>query len=313
MIYSSEIYRQTIKKYEILRREAQRASEYYRQTLESDENYLAALNGYNSSRFDKSKAEYSHDLPAAKEAERKMKSFARKMSEIQKIAGITDEMLEPRYKCALCGDTGFTPSGNICKCFYSRASETLMEELGIEKRTLPDFDDAKYTDKDNRGAIFQKMREYCENFDKIKKFGVFYGEVGTGKTFLAACAANAIAKQDKTVLFLSAYELYGIFLRFTNSPASERNMYTDILTECDFLVIDDLGSEPATSKIVNDCLYIIISQRISRKKPFIITTNLDTELIYERYGDRIFSRLQDKTHGFNILLKGEDLRRIKRK
>ena len=43
--------------------------------------------------------------------------------------------------------------------------------------------------------------------------------------------------------------------------------------------------------------------------PYIITTNLSQEQILDRYGDRILSRLNDKKHGVNIEIKGEDLRR----
>ena len=54
---------------------------------------------------------------------------------------------------------------------------------------------------------------------------------------------------------------------------------------------------------------MIITERALKENPFVITTNLNQEQLLDRYGDRTLSRLNDKSHGVFIKIKGEDLRR----
>ena len=75
------------------------------------------------------------------------------------------------------------------------------------------------------------------------------------------------------------------------------------------MVIDDLGAEPIYKNVTLEYLLLILSERLAKNMPYIITTNLSQEQILDRYGDRILSRLNDKKHGVNIEIKGEDLRR----
>jgi len=74
-------------------------------------------------------------------------------------------------------------------------------------------------------------------------------------------------------------------------------------------VIDDLGTEMATS-FTKSVLYNIINTRMLSRKPTIINTNLTMKQIEERYTARISSRLIGSYEGEWFI--GNDIRQQKR-
>ena len=77
------------------------------------------------------------------------------------------------------------------------------------------------------------------------------------------------------------------------------------IMEADLMIIDDLGTEFATSFTSSE-LFNIINSRILEKKPVIISTNLSLNDIKEKYGERISSRI---IGGYGIYkFEGEDIR-----
>ncbi len=86
------------------------------------------------------------------------------------------------------------------------------------------------------------------------------------------------------------------------------SFYDDILN-VDLLVIDDLGTEFATS-LVSSQIFNIINERMVNSRSTIISTNLTPDRIKEQYSDRVLSRLTDE---FEFLtLTGDDIRIKKR-
>ena len=78
---------------------------------------------------------------------------------------------------------------------------------------------------------------------------------------------------------------------------------------CDLLIIDDLGSE-FTSKFSAAALYDIINERLLRGLPTIISTNLESGEIEERYSQRVASRLYCD---YKLLeFEGTDVRMLKK-
>ena len=86
------------------------------------------------------------------------------------------------------------------------------------------------------------------------------------------------------------------------------SFYDDVLN-VDLLVIDDLGTEFATS-LVSSQIFNIINERMVNSRSTIISTNLTPDRIKEQYSDRVLSRLTDE---FEFLtLTGDDIRIKKR-
>lgn len=167
------------------------------------------------------------------------------------------------------------------KCFFQPA---------LRKCTF-DCDDGA-----NKG-VFGTAQRYAENFPLFLKEGVgllFFGGVGVGKTYAAACIANAVIEQGYSVLMTS-------FARIANSiPAKseERQEYFDSVNANDLLIIDDLAAERRTEYMLEIVTYVIDS-RCQSGKPIIVTTNMTREEIIspadisnKRICDRLLSVCQ---------------------
>ena len=155
--------------------------------------------------------------------------------------------------------------------------------------------------------ISNAMKNYVKNFPDFKKEGkglLLYGTVGTGKTYYAACIANALLDEGYSVLMTN-------FARLTNSIQGTfdgKNEFIDSLQRYTLLIIDDLGAE-RKSEYMQETVFNIIDARYRSGLPFIITTNLTAEELrkpqevgYARIYDRILERC------FPIAVTGESRR-----
>ena len=122
---------------------------------------------------------------------------------------------------------------------------------------------------------------------------LFWGNVGTGKTFLAGCIANALMDRNIPVLMTSFPKLINAL---GGLYSGERNEYLQNLNHYQLLIIDDLGVERNTPYVL-ETVYLVIDERYKSGKPFIITTNLSlqelqnpADLEHGRIYDRIMER-----------------------
>jgi DNA replication protein DnaC len=88
------------------------------------------------------------------------------------------------------------------------------------------------------------------------------------------------------------------------SEEADRNIVRDI-AECDLLIIDDLGTEPATPYSQSE-LFNIINSRILSGKKTIMSTNYSIEDLTKAYPERITSRIFGSYTIFNFY--GDDIR-----
>ena len=119
---------------------------------------------------------------------------------------------------------------------------------------------------------------------------LFWGDVGTGKSFLAGCIANALIDQGISCCMTSiariSNAMNGLF-------SEDKNRYLNSLNEYRLLIIDDLGSERNTEYSLEQ-VYDVIDSRYVSGKPLIITTNLTVEELNnseDRQRKRINSRV----------------------
>ena len=132
-------------------------------------------------------------------------------------------------------------------------------------------------------------RAYVENFDAFRADGkgiLFYGGVGGGKTFFAACIANALIDRGIPCYFTSVSEIVG---RIKGGGREE----IDRLSRFPLVVLDDLGAERNT-EYMGEMVYSVIDARARSGLPLIVTTNYTGEEIRAAHDiqmQRIFSRL----------------------
>lgn len=210
----------------------------------------------------------------------------------------------------------------LCKCETERRDKENAEALEKQRKEriqrLRDnaFPEGSLADStfdmasDPNNKLILAMQRYVDNFRKFHEDGkgiLLYGSVGTGKTFLAACTANALIDKGIPVLMTSvsyiANKLMGMF--------EGKNEYIESLNEYPLLVLDDLGAERNT-EYMNEVVYTIINARYKAKLPLIVTTNLTTEQLKAPTDvtmARTYSRVLEMC--FPIKVEGVDIRREK--
>ncbi|MBO5568064.1 MAG: ATP-binding protein [Clostridium sp.] len=144
-----------------------------------------------------------------------------------------------------------------------------LKATGIQERHLLDwrFDVAEETD------TIRWAKHYVENWRKVrdKNLGLLlWGDVGTGKSFAAACIANALLEQAVPVLMTN-------FSKILNQMGAmyteERYQYIASFNHYSLLIIDDLGIERST-EYAKEQVYAVVDERYKADLPLIITTNL---------------------------------------
>ena len=123
----------------------------------------------------------------------------------------------------------------------------------------------------------QLAQRYVAHWPEMREKNVgllLWGGVGTGKSFMAGCIANALMEQEVAVCMTN----FARIMNELNNAFSGRNEVVDRLCGYPLLVIDDFGMERGTEYALEQ-IYNIIDSRYRSRKPLIVTTNLTlTEL-----------------------------------
>lgn len=147
-------------------------------------------------------------------------------------------------------------------------------------------------DGDNK-KIYNLVGNYVKRFDEMyeKRQGLlFWGMVGTGKSYTAACIANELLDRMIPVVMTSFVK---ILQNIQGNPDEEDRIMAG-LNVAKLLIIDDLGAERSTDYALEK-VYNIIDSRYLSGKPLILTTNMTLkemqgteDIRYKRIYDRIF-------------------------
>lgn len=192
----------------------------------------------------------------------------------------------------------------LCKCEKEKRDaeeaarkhrDFLDKVQRMRKMGFPDAEMERWTfEKDDQSneKISLIAHRYVENFNQMLKKGkglLFYGTVGTGKTFMSCCIANALIDKGFPCMVTN-------FARLTNTISGMydgKQDYIDGLNKFALLVIDDLASERDT-EYMGEIVQNIIDARYRAGLPLIITTNLTNDELKhpaEMRKQRIYSRL----------------------
>lgn len=214
-------------------------------------------------------------------------------------AGFPENYLEPVYDCKDCHDTGYdVETGEKCHCLRQAIIELLYDQSNIrEMLEAENFNNLSYEyyegdDLKRFRHAEQTCRNFINNFNSDYHNLLFYGTVGTGKSFLSACVAKELLEKGHPVLYFSSTALFEALSSASfdyKNKGEAKGFYKD-LYECDLLIIDDLGTE-LTNQFVSAQLFACLNERHIRKKATVISTNLTMENIRDRYSERVFSRI----------------------
>ena len=157
----------------------------------------------------------------------------------------------------------------------------------------------------------KELSEYAVNAAENYKKGVslyLYGKYGTGKTHSMACISNALMDKLYSVHFTNfnniVRDIKSTFSR--NTKKTEQDIF-EILTDVDFLFIDDIGTEYIKDKdgYIQSVIYDVINTRYNKYKPCVFSSNysiLDLcglSNIEERTGQRIYEMCKGNVIEFN--------------
>ena len=212
-----------------------------------------------------------------------------------------------------------------CKCDRDRQEQEKLREKQIEQDRLRQncfisknqiaytFENAdENTDKD----IIKKAKNYVKHFEEMRKDNVgllLYGNVGSGKTYIACSIANAIiteysynVKMRNFAQILNDLQKGGFTL--------DRNEYIEQITSPALIILDDFGIERNTEYALEQ-IYNVINARYLKARPTIITTNLNFKDIEKEQEDimlgRIYSRIIEMCLPLRVT--GLDRRKIQSK
>lgn len=224
-----------------------------------------------------------------------------------------------RCKCHVDSTVASTPRGFVD---WTELEEKRKEEekrdrlIRLDQNRRKAFDDIRLRDwtfanDDKTNEISSVAEKYADNFYTMLQRGkglLFYGGVGTGKSYIAACIVNAILEQDYPCRFTNFSRLANALL---GCEFGEKQEYLDSLQRYKLLVIDDLGSERNT-EFMNEVVYSVIDARHISQLPLIVTTNLTGDELKHPNSiesERVFSRLFEMC--IPVEVKGKDRRKLK--
>ena len=151
-----------------------------------------------------------------------------------------------------------------------------------------------YEQRDGNLTGLKVASRYCKNFETMYESGqglIFYGTVGTGKSYTAACVANWLINHEVSVIMTSPMR---ILRELWDKDSSEEENINRLLRP-KLLIIDDLGAERDT-EYAWEKISSVIDARVTQKRPMIITTNYtrqelteDADLRHRRTFDRLLS------------------------
>lgn len=230
--------------------------------------------------------------------------------------GYNPDYLNLHYNCPKCKDTGFIGIDK-CSCFKSKLIKLYYKDSDLEEAVKTNnfknfninlysnhkLNDERYTPRKNIEDILEYINgEYLPNFKNSNTNLLFYGNSGTGKTFLSWCIAKELLDKGFLVVYKTSDDLLRALkdIKFNNDTDLE-----NLLINCDLLIIDDLGSEQITDFSSTE-LFTLINKKILKNKKMLISTNLSLPLISKRYSERISSRIIGEFKLFKFF--AEDIR-----
>lgn len=215
-----------------------------------------------------------------------------------------------QYRVKLLGQERVVPC--VCRC--------TLERRAAEKAALREADRARMLQRlraDGMEAtalrnwrfetaedckLLRIARRYVAQWEKVSREGIglmLWGSVGTGKTFAAACIANALLDQGIAVRMTNFSH---IMAQMSGLYTVDRVHFLTALAEAPLLILDDLGMERNTEYALEQ-VYAVVDERYRSGRPLIVTTNLTISEIRAAEDvahARIYSRILEMCTPINV-------------
>ena len=255
---------------------------------------------------------------AVSQIEAESVALEQRRAEILIKNGFPADYTAPQYECEACGDTGYVDY-KMCSCmrkklilagYASSGIGTLMQTQSFANFSLEYYANDRMTYLLMQSNL-ERAKQYAATFHPAKSDNLaMFGGTGLGKTHLSTAIAREVIEGGWDVVYVSCVDMFADYeaQRFGSSTGTPTGADLSRYTDCDLLIIDDLGTE-LTNQFTTSCLYGLLNTRLNRHLPVILSTNLETDEFRKRYWDRITSRVLGN---FTVMpFKGTDIRRQK--
>ena len=211
----------------------------------------------------------------------------------QKRLEVSGKTIEPRCMCAC-------QTEDYDRREQERKHREFLDMVAKNRSIgLPDPGLRKHTFENDLGYNPKQIRmakRYVQHWEEMQKNStglLLWGDVGTGKSFIAGCIANALLDKGVPVIMTNFARLLN---KLTDMYAGDRNAYIDSFKRYPLMIIDDLGVE-RNSEFARAQGFSVIDSRYRSDLPMIVTTNLTLEelqhpedLSRSRIYDRVLER-----------------------
>ena len=158
----------------------------------------------------------------------------------QKRIHAVGKTIEPRCMCA-CQTADYEKREQERKHrefldMVERNRSVGLPDPGLRKHTFEN--DLGYNPK--QIEIAKRYVQHWEEFRNSSTGLLLWGDVGTGKSFIAGCIANGLLDKGVPVLMTNFARLLN---KLTDMYSGDRNAYIDSFKRYPLLIIDDLGIE----------------------------------------------------------------------
>lgn len=301
MGYGAKIYQAALRELEARRRRAEETAEARREEFFSQCPRAAlvreemARNASGAARAVLSGGDVRREIGQMRDKGLALKAEYKSLLEER---GLSELDVTPQYTCPACRDSGFV-DGRMCRCLKTLqrtlAYDRLCMNAPLDKCTFENFS-LEYYRQDERTfsrmeRVLATCRTYAEKLRPDSPSLLFWGGTGLGKTHLSLAIAGQAIEKGMGVIYGSA-QTFAVALekeRFHREDPDADDTDTQ-LTQCDLLILDDLGTE-FPSAYVSAALYNILNNRMLANRPTIISTNLSMKELEKRYSVRFASRV----------------------
>ncbi len=210
----------------------------------------------------------------------------------------------------------------VCKCREYKKQLRRIKSARIPTdhvdNTIKDFQTEIYKKEESVSiARYAKkvascyVEQYYEMEDMGKGLYLYSKTKGSGKTRLSIAIINdLIIKHKVKPIYISVVNMLNEMKNSFSNKETNVNSYSlmESFKQAQVLVLDDLGVEK-TTEWSEEVLTQIIDERMSYKRPTIITSNIPISLLQQKYPvGRIKSRIEKMT--FPVIMPEESIREL---
>ena len=189
-----------------------------------------------------------------------------------------------------------------CEIFLKQNQITDGEAEFRKLRSMMPFTFLDCTAKDFQWGIYEAdtsnskklINTYVTSYERFKDNGmglyIYSSTKGSGKTMLACCLLNEIARRYAgSVKFTNILE----FIEMTKKGFNDKDEETNAVYQAGLLVLDDIGVQ-MSKEWIDTVLYRLVNHRYTNHLPTIYTSNIPVKHL--RIDDRITDRIDSTTY-----------------